>query len=132
MQRILQLPKLTIRTILDQSQLSQVQFFSSIRKLSSAMSAKNSAGVAKSSNTQSIFALRPSTCSKPLHAISPDQDDVHIRSQYRPFLLKSKIAETDWVARLELDRASEMVYQDLQKTGQRLRILVLYGSLRQR
>ncbi|PGH27410.1 arsenical resistance protein ArsH [Polytolypa hystricis UAMH7299] len=36
----------------------------------------------------------------------------------------------DWVQQLELTTAMDMAAEDMQKTGERLKILVLYGSLR--
>lgn len=66
-------------------------------------------------------------------AIEKCDDDDYIRTKYRPFLLPSRIAQSDWVARLELSTVLKMVEEDLQKTGgDRLKILVLYGSLRSR
>ena len=65
--------------------------------------------------------------------ISEDQDDAAIRSKYRPFLLDQRVAESDWVSKLELDTVEQMVQADLDaNNGERLRVLVLYGSLRAR
>jgi arsenic resistance protein ArsH len=66
-------------------------------------------------------------------AIRPHEDDADIRSQYRPFLLPEQLTAQDWVAKLELGAALKMVQTEiLGKEADRLRILVLYGSLRQR
>ncbi|KAL1302419.1 hypothetical protein AAFC00_002813 [Neodothiora populina] len=65
-------------------------------------------------------------------AISASEDDAEIRATYRPFLLEPEVAENDWVAKLELSTALKMAEEDLRKTGQRVRILMLYGSLRTR
>lgn len=65
-------------------------------------------------------------------AIPVDEDDPDVRTKYRPFLLDPVVAEDDWVAKLELATVTEMAHRDLIKTGERLKILVLYGSLRQR
>lgn len=65
-------------------------------------------------------------------AIRSDEDDPEIREKYRPFLLADEIQTTDWVSELELATATKMAYEDLQRTGSRLRVLVLYGSLRKR
>ena len=65
-------------------------------------------------------------------AISAEDDEVDIRTNYRPFLLDAAVAEQDWVAKLELATVTEMAQRDLTKTGSRLKVLVLYGSLRQR
>lgn len=64
--------------------------------------------------------------------MSPEQDDPAIRARYRPFLLSDAVAASDWISRLELDRVIRLSLQDIEQTGQRLRILVLYGSLRTR
>jgi arsenic resistance protein ArsH len=65
-------------------------------------------------------------------AIPADEDEIDVRTKYRPFLLDPVIAEDDWVAKLELATVTEMAHRDLTKTGERLKVLVLYGSLRQR
>ncbi|KAK6834993.1 arsenate resistance ArsH [Apiospora arundinis] len=65
-------------------------------------------------------------------SLSADQDDVLIRAKYRPFLQHPQPGVADWVAELELDTATAMVRQELEKTGSRLKVLVLYGSLRKR
>lgn len=64
--------------------------------------------------------------------ISEGQDDPTIRAKYRPFLLDSQGAAHDWVSELELDTVTAMALEDLEKTGSRLKVLVLYGSLRKR
>lgn len=63
----------------------------------------------------------------PAHAEEPG-----IRQLYRPFLLQDDIRSTDWVSHLELATVTKMAEEDLQTTGERVRVLVLYGSLRQR
>jgi hypothetical protein len=66
-------------------------------------------------------------------AIPVNEDDAHIRKTYRPFLLDSAHAEQDWIARLELSTALKMVESQILKSGgERLRILVLHGSMRTR
>lgn len=65
-------------------------------------------------------------------AIPAAKDDAEIRRQYRPFLLGGKIASSDWIAQLEMTTAMELAEEDTKKTGQRLRVLVLYGSMRER
>jgi arsenical resistance protein ArsH len=65
-------------------------------------------------------------------AISEKEDDLEIRSKYRPFLLDPEVESTDWISELELETAIDMAEVDLAKTGSRLKILVLYGSLRKR
>lgn len=66
-------------------------------------------------------------------AIQPDQDDVAIRETYRPFLLDNNPSTDDWISALELSTAIQMVQAEILDKGlDRLRILVLYGSLRSR
>ena len=65
-------------------------------------------------------------------AIPVEEDEVDTRTKYRPFLLDAAVAEEDWIAKLELATVTEMAQRDFNKTGQRLKVLVLYGSLRQR
>lgn len=66
-------------------------------------------------------------------AIPPEQDDDQIRKTYRPFLLDDTVANQDWIARLELSTVLKMVDEHVIKTGgDRLKILVLHGSMRKR
>jgi len=66
-------------------------------------------------------------------AITASDDDPAVREQYRPFLLDKDISDSDWVATLELATAAKMVETELlTQQKDRLRILVLYGSLRTR
>ena len=66
-------------------------------------------------------------------ALQPHEDDAVVRDQYRPFLLPDRFAADDWVAQLELSTTLQMVQSEiLDKKLDRLRILVLYGSLRNR
>lgn len=65
-------------------------------------------------------------------AVPAEDDDPKVRLQYRPYLLPAGSAKTDWIGRLELATVTKMAYDDLQKTLSRPKILVLYGSLRQR
>jgi arsenic resistance protein ArsH len=67
-------------------------------------------------------------------ALSPKEDDVEVREKYRPFILSQDAsnAAEDWVESLELTTALQMVENNLQLTNQRLKVLVLYGSLRSR
>lgn len=65
--------------------------------------------------------------------ITENKDNAVIRDKYRPFLLDERVAASDWISKLELDTVEEMVRADLAATnGDRLRVLVLYGSLRAR
>jgi hypothetical protein len=65
-------------------------------------------------------------------AIPAEEDEIELRTKYRPFILDPVVTEDDWVAKLELATVTEMAQRDFVKTGQRLKVLVLYGSLRQR
>jgi len=66
-------------------------------------------------------------------AIPAQEDDPAIRAAYRPFLLPDEFQADDWIAKLELSTVSKLVESEiLLKKQDRLRILVLYGSLRSR
>ncbi|KAH9872875.1 hypothetical protein J1614_005269 [Plenodomus biglobosus] len=66
-------------------------------------------------------------------AIGAAQDDPAIRTSYRPFLLEDTNTEDDWIAQLELSTVLKMVDLKVLKSGEeRLKVLVLYGSLRER
>ncbi|KAJ5631192.1 uncharacterized protein N7484_011292 [Penicillium longicatenatum] len=66
-------------------------------------------------------------------ALSPSEDDPDTRQKYRPFILDNDANATeDWVNNLDLTTAFNMAEQDLQNTKERLRVLVLYGSLRKK
>ncbi|GKZ37425.1 hypothetical protein AbraIFM66950_008975 [Aspergillus brasiliensis] len=73
----------------------------------------------------------PSLNVPPSLAIPESDDNADIRRKYRPFLLEDDAAE-DWVSNLELTTAMEMAAQELRKSNNRLKVLVLYGSLRRR
>ncbi|KAJ5708707.1 arsenic resistance protein ArsH [Penicillium malachiteum] len=63
-------------------------------------------------------------------AIPQAEDDAEIRQKYRPFILDD--AAEDWVSTLELTTAMDLAAQELKNSNNRLKVLVLYGSLRQR
>ncbi|KAI6714437.1 hypothetical protein JHW43_003097 [Diplocarpon mali] len=65
-------------------------------------------------------------------ALSEEQDDATVRARYRPFILEPDIASHDWISKLGLSTVTKMAEADLQSTGERLKVLVLYGSLRSR
>lgn len=66
-------------------------------------------------------------------AIQESDDEPETRRQFRPFLLNKKIVDSDWIAHLELSTAMRMAYEEMQRpNGSRLKVLVLYGSLRER
>ena len=60
------------------------------------------------------------------------ENEADYDARYRPFLLDDSTRSTDWILALELDTVMKMAQQDLLATGQPLRVLVLYGSLRKR
>lgn len=65
-------------------------------------------------------------------AIPASEDDALVRQTYRPFLLEDGL-EQDWIACLELSTVLKMVdSQVLKSGGERLKILVLHGSMRNR
>ncbi|KAJ6189684.1 hypothetical protein N7519_004592 [Penicillium mononematosum] len=64
-------------------------------------------------------------------ALSPSEDSPDIRQKYRPFILDDNSSE-DWVNKLDLATATDMAENNLRVTNQRLKVLVLYGSLRRR
>ncbi|KAL4786747.1 arsenate resistance ArsH [Aspergillus varians] len=68
----------------------------------------------------------------PSLAIPASEDNADIRHKYRPFILEDVTGEEDWVSALELTAAMDMAAQELQKPNNRLKVLVLYGSLRRR
>ncbi|KAJ5638058.1 hypothetical protein N7490_007937 [Penicillium lividum] len=63
-------------------------------------------------------------------ALSPNEDNSDIRQKYRPFILND--GPEDWVNKLDLATALDMAEHNLHSTKERLKILVLYGSLRRR
>lgn len=64
-------------------------------------------------------------------ALRSSEDDPQIRQKYRPFILCDDVAE-DWVNNLELTTVLNMAENNISITGNRLKVLVLYGSLRRR
>lgn len=66
-------------------------------------------------------------------AIPQSQDDAEIREKYRPFILDEETSKSDWVSQLELSTTLKMVESQILNNGQdRLRVLVLHGSMRNR
>ncbi|KUL88245.1 hypothetical protein ZTR_05055 [Talaromyces verruculosus] len=63
-------------------------------------------------------------------AIPETEDDLDIRQKYRPFIRDD--AQNDWVSALELTKVLNLAESDLRATNKRLKVLVLYGSLRRR
>ncbi|KAK9385174.1 flavoprotein-like protein [Lipomyces mesembrius] len=63
-------------------------------------------------------------------ALRENDDDPNIRRKYRPFIMED--GRVDWTDLLELTTVMDMAEKDLQLTGERLRVLILYGSLRRR
>jgi arsenic resistance protein ArsH len=66
-------------------------------------------------------------------AIPASEDDAEVRTKYRPFILEEEVTKSDWISKLELSTTLKMVDEEVFAKGQdRLRILVLYGSMRAR
>lgn len=66
-------------------------------------------------------------------ALTETEDNLEIRQKYRPFLLPPEVRQRDWISKLELSTAFKVVKQSLRESSnERLKVLVLYGSLRQR
>lgn len=66
-------------------------------------------------------------------SIPASEDDAETRKSYRPFLLDEDVTKDDWIAKLELSTALKMAEEELKRSGgDRLKVLVLYGSLRNR
>jgi arsenic resistance protein ArsH len=66
-------------------------------------------------------------------AIPACTDEASVRQTYRPFLLDDAHSDRDWIARLELSTTLKMVDLQVIKTGgDRPKVLVLYGSMRER
>lgn len=83
-------------------------------------------------NTEQRFIPRSSD-SRPMLEIAENEDDAEIRHKYRTFLLDQRVAKSDWVSKLELDTVERMVQSDLAANGgNRIKVLVLFGSLRSR
>lgn len=66
-------------------------------------------------------------------AVTEQNDDVDIRKKYRPFVTSDEVANSDWISQSELSTALKMSEKDMLDTnGDRIKILVLYGSMRER
>ena len=66
-------------------------------------------------------------------AIPEEDDNLVVRSTYRPFLLDETVERNDWISTLELSTVLQMVDWDLAESGgERIKVLVLFGSLRSR
>ena len=79
----------------------------------------------------SIAAADPRYAHRSL-AIPAEEDDSAKRKAYRPFILEDEITNNDWVAKLELSTVTQMASEDIERTGERIKVLVLTGSLRKR
>jgi arsenical resistance protein ArsH len=65
-------------------------------------------------------------------AIPEAEDNPEIRNNYRSFLLPEDVEAKDWISELELESVVRVAEKDLARSQSRLKVLVLYGSLRQR
>jgi arsenic resistance protein ArsH len=75
-------------------------------------------------------ALQPDASFRSL-SLPVHEDDPDIRQKYRPFILNDD-ATQDWINELDLATTLDMAEQNLRDTNERLKVLVLYGSLRRR
>lgn len=91
-----------------------------------------SAAIHTSTGMANAHVVSPAKSDHQTLAVAEEDDDPHVRSKYRPFLLDDETTATDWVSQLELETVEKLVKQDLHQTGTRLKILVLFGSLRRR
>lgn len=96
-------------------------FYTTTPSLTSAASMTNTTSLDMSNR-------QPQTNHRSL-SLSQHEDDPEIRQKYRPFILEDT---ADWVSTLELTTALNMAEANLQTTNSRLKVLVLYGSLRRR
>ncbi|KAK2754292.1 hypothetical protein FQN54_007172 [Arachnomyces sp. PD_36] len=105
-------------------------------------SGKNIATAAMNGHTSSPFQAKvnasisssfsPGSSPRSL-SIPESEDDSEIREKYRPFILSTEKPEDDWVNDLELDSVMNLMENQLRSPdGARLKVLVLYGSLRRR
>ncbi|KAG9570710.1 arsenate resistance ArsH, partial [Aureobasidium melanogenum] len=79
-----------------------------------------------------VFWMPDPTYAAKTLAITEGQDDADIRQRYRPFVISHEVT-ADWVSESELSTALKMSENDMRETnGERVKILVLYGSLRER
>ena len=80
---------------------------------------------------QAVSATQQKDAVKRSLALTLDEDDKVIRQKYRPFILSGDATE-DWVNNLELATVLDMAEHNMRNTNARLKVLVLYGSLRRR
>lgn len=108
-----------------------------VAQLASSYRVATTISLASSQSRQLYSGMANSTASgspplPPTLAIPAHEDDAEVRAKYRPFLLENEGEPSDWVSQLELDVALQMARRNLEETGSRLKVLVLYGSLRKR
>ncbi|KAJ5169783.1 Arsenate resistance ArsH [Penicillium coprophilum] len=84
-----------------------------------------------SSTVPSVVSTTQPTVSYRSLALSLSEDSPDIRQKYRPFILEDNATE-DWINNLDLSTVADMAEDNLRVTNQRLKVLVLYGSLRKR
>jgi arsenic resistance protein ArsH len=66
-------------------------------------------------------------------AMLEHEDDPVVRRLYRPFLLEDNVAKSDWISTLELSTVLKLAQENMLTPGNdRLKVLVLFGSLRKR
>lgn len=103
-----------------------------LRRLSIAMSGNGDLNNTQAGRAAKTLAVDHAYSHRDL-SLHYDQDDTEIRHQYRPFLLDAAFSTDDWILQLELSTAIKMVQTEILDKGlDRIRVLVLYGSLRKR
>ncbi len=108
--------------------------------VSMTMAQQNSTAVATSRGDLNNISAMRKTSELPIDhdyahhslAIRQEEDDSKLRSKYRPFLLDAATTESDWISQLELSTVTKMAEEDLKITGERIKVLILTGSLRKR
>ncbi|KAK5128084.1 hypothetical protein LTR85_005201 [Meristemomyces frigidus] len=66
-------------------------------------------------------------------AIQESEEDEVVLNKYRPFVQREDITSSDWISQLELSPVLKLAEADLDRSGgDRLKVLVLFGSLRSR
>ncbi|KAN0070656.1 Flavoprotein-like protein [Elaphomyces granulatus] len=109
-------------------------FFNHFRQLTSMIASDHT--LAANAACNSLPSTQPDIANSAVADLSltpfASPEDAAISLKYRPFLMDESIMKNDWVSQLELRTVMKMAHDDLLKTGKRLRILVLYGSLRKR
>lgn len=66
-------------------------------------------------------------------AIPEQEDEIEVREKYRPYLLSEDVTSNDWISNVELSTVLKLSEENIKSSGEgRLKVLVLYGSMRNR